>query len=322
AVYAFMARRAPGRHAWSTARRETDMPVILSGLVNGRTCGAALSVMLENRDADSQAYEAIRFLPRPSHADYPAWVKTGGEHDVRGGGQYSGRLTAPLVFAGAVCAQLLARRNIEVGAHLAAVAGIEDRAFDPVGLTSEQLGAAAKKEFPVLDDAAGERMRQAIEQARAELDSVGGVIECAALGLPAGLGDPMFDGLENRLAAMIFGIPAVRGIEFGAGFSAAAMRGSAHNDPYFVDKEAIRARTNHAGGVLGGMATGMPLLLRVAVKPTASIARPQQTVDLQTRTDAVLTLQGRHDPCIAPRAVPCVEAAVAFTLLDLLLEGR
>ena len=249
----------------------------------------------------------------------PAWAKWDGRADLRGGGHFSGRLTAPLCVAGGIAKQILARRGIFVGAHLAAVAGIPDRPF-PLRPTAELFAETAAKPFPVLDNGAGERMRAAILEAKDSLDSVGGVIECAAIGLPAGLGEPMFGGVENRLAAALFGIPAVRGVSFGDGFAAAAMRGSAHNDPFVMDGGRVSTRTNHAGGVLGGITTGMPLVVNIAVKPTASIAMPQDTVDLETKEPASLTIHGRHDPCIVPRAVPVAEAVTALTLLDMLME--
>ena len=316
----FLARRAPGKAPYATARREADAPVVLSGLVDGYTCGAPLCAIIENKDARSKDYEQLRDLPRPSHADYTAYVKYGKYHDIRGGGHFSGRLTAPVCFAGAVALQILARRGIWVGAHIAAIAGVEDAPFDPVDLTVEQLLAPGRSPFPVVEDSAGQRMREQIEQARLDQDSVGGIVECAALGVPAGLGEPMFDGLENRLAAALFGIPAVRGVEFGTGFAAAALRGSQHNDPFSQQPDGtVRTRTNHHGGILGGISSGMPILLRCAFKPTPSISQPQQTVSLSAHQDRTLVIEGRHDPCVVPRAVPCVEAAVALVLLDLIL---
>ena len=319
-VAAFMARRAPGSGAWSTPRREDDVPEILSGLVEGRTCGAPVCAVIRNGDQRSRDYEGLRRTPRPSHADYTAWVKYGESYDIRGGGQFSGRLTAPLCFAGALALQVLEQRGITVAGHIAAIAGIQDEVPDFARVDRESLLALAGKPFPVFCNSAGTAMVQAIETARMEADSVGGVIRCFALGLPAGVGEPMFEGVENRLAAALFGIPAVRGVSFGDGFAAAAMRGSQHNDPFVTDGDTVRTRTNHAGGVLGGITTGMPLVVNVAIKPTASIAQEQDTVDLKTMTNTTLTIHGRHDPCIVPRALPVVEAVTALTLLDMLLE--
>ena len=321
-VRAFMERRAPGRNAHSTTRREGDVPRILSGLVDGKTCGAPLCCVIENTDTRSQDYERMRNLPRPGHADYTAYVKYNGHNDIRGGGHFSARLTAPLCFAGAVCLQILARRGITVGAHIASIYNISDTPFDPVAITPEQLAEVTSKPFPVVDDTAGERMRKAIEQAKLQQNSLGGVVECAAVGLPIGLGEPIFDGLESRLAMAAFGIPAVKGVEFGAGFGAATLTGAENNDPFYQAEDgSVKTRTNHHGGALGGISSGMPLLMRVAFKPTPSIGREQQTVNLAEGGEDTLTIHGRHDPCVVPRAVPCVEAAVAITLLDLLLWG-
>ncbi len=322
AIHKFMARRAPGGSRFSTARSEADIPNILSGLVDGVTCGAPLSAVIQNGDARSRDYEKLRDLPRPMHADYAAAVKYGGANDIRGGGQFSGRLTAPLCFAGAVAMQLLAQRGITVGAHIAAIAGEADTPFDPVTLSAQQLAELSRKAFPVLSDEAGLRMQAQIDAARSDGDSVGGIIECAAVGVPAGLGQPLYEGLENRLAAAVFGIPAVKGVEFGAGFAAAAMRGSDHNDPFTMQGGRTVTQTNNHGGILGGISTGMPITLRAAFKPTPSIAKAQQTVSLSRGENAELVITGRHDPCVVPRAVPCVEAAAALVLLDLLIEEK
>lgn len=320
-LQAFLDRRKPGKNPLSTARKEADAPTFLSGLENGMTCGAPLCAVIQNGDQHSGDYAGLTDTPRPGHADYTAAVKWGGHADMRGGGHFSGRLTAPLCIAGGIAKQILARRGVFVGAHLKEVAGIPDAPF-PLRPSAELFQEVAAKAFPVLDDGAGERMRAAILAAREDLDSVGGIVECAATGLPAGLGDPMFGGVENRLAAALFGIPAVKGLEFGAGFDAARLRGSENNDPFVLDHGAVAAESNRAGGILGGITTGMPLLLRAAFKPTPSIARPQRTVRLSTMEETDLEIRGRHDPCIAHRAVPVVEAVTAAVLLDLLLEGN
>ncbi len=322
AIHRFMGRRAPGANRFSTARSEADIPQILSGLVNGVTCGAPLCATIQNGDARSKDYDRLRDLPRPMHADYAAAVKYGGANDIRGGGQFSGRLTAPLCFAGAVALQLLAQKGITVGAHIAAVGGEADTPFDPAAVSAQQLLSLSQKAFPTLSDEAGLRMQAQIDAARSVGDSVGGIIECAAVGVPAGLGEPLYEGLENRLAAAVFGIPAVKGVEFGAGFAAAAMRGSAHNDPFMMKDGQIVTQTNNHGGILGGISTGMPVTLRAAFKPTPSIAKTQQTVSLSTGENAELAITGRHDPCVVLRAVPCVEAATALVLLDLLIEEK
>ncbi len=317
----FLDRRRPGGSPLSTPRKETDIPEFLSGLEGGRTCGAPLCAVIQNADQHSKDYGELADKPRPGHADFTAWAKWGGHADMRGGGHFSGRLTAPLCVAGGVARQILARRGILVGAHLAAVAGICDRPFPPRP-SRELFDEIAARPFPVLDEEAGERMRAAILKAKNDLDSVGGVIECAAVGLPAGLGEPMFEGVENRLAAALFGIPAVKGLEFGEGFRSAVLRGSENNDPFTVEDGRVRAESNRAGGILGGITTGMPLVLRAAVKPTPSIGRAQRTVCLSAMEPAELTIHGRHDPCVAHRAVPVVEAVTAAVLLDMLLEGN
>lgn len=310
----FLDRRAPGRSAWSTPRKEADVPEFLSGLREGKTCGTPLTAILKSANTRSGDYDALRDVPRPGHADYTAWVKYGESRDSRGGGHFSGRLTAPLCVAGGICLQLLAREGITIISRVAAIGGVRDE--------GELTASTAEKAFPTVSDSAGEAMRSAIAAARAEGDSLGGVIECAVLGLPAGLGDPMFDGMENRIAAAVFGVPAVKGIEFGAGFAAAGLRGSENNDAFSVENGRIITESNHCGGILGGITDGMPLTFRAAVKPTPSLARPQQSVDLKTGEIVPLTVTGRHDPCIVPRAVPCLEAAAAIAVYDALLARR
>ena len=274
-----------------------------------------MTAIIRNTDTRSGDYAAFTDVPRPSHADYPAQVKWQGAQDSAGGGHFSGRLTAPLCIAGGLCLQYLHACGIEITAHIERIGAAQDRRFTPT-----QPETLAKAKLPVLDPDSAEAMLAQIAAAKAEGDSVGGCIECAVTGLPAGLGSPMFGGMENRLAQILFGIPAVKGVEFGSGFACAGMRGSEHNDPYFMQDGAVRTRTNHAGGILGGLTTAMPVIFRVAVKPTPSIARPQASVSLQRGEDTVLEIHGRHDPCIVPRAVPCVEAAAAIAILDALLE--
>ncbi len=315
----FMERRAPGRNALSTARKEPDRPRFLSGLLDSTSCGAPICAVIENKDTRSSDYNELRDVPRPGHADYTAWVKWKGQADMRGGGQFSGRLTAPLCIAGGICKQVLARKGIYVGAHLSAVAGICDADF-PLFPSKESFDAISSKAFPVLSEEAGAKMQEAIAAAAAKGDSVGGVIECAVIGLPAGLGGPLFEGVEGRLAQALFGISAVKGVEFGAGFRAASMKGSENNDPFSMIGGDILCRSNNAGGILGGITNGMPLTLRCAIKPTPSIARSQSSVSLSRRENTVLEIKGRHDPCIAHRAVPVVEAVTAAVVLDMILE--
>ena len=315
----FMARRAPGGRL-ATARSETDEPILLSGLVNGKTCGAPVAAYFCNSDTRSGDYAAFADTPRPSHADYAALCKHGANHDIRGGGYFSARLTAPLCFAGALALGILEEKGVYLGAHLLSVGGAQDAAFDPVHVSKSDFEALLSHALPVLDEKSVPAMEKEIEEARAAGDSVGGVIECAATGLKAGLGAPPFGGIENRLSAAMFAIPALRGIEFGAGFAAAAMRGSAHNDAFIMEDGSVRTQTNRHGGVLGGLTSGMPLLFRAAFKPTPSIAMEQNSVSLARGENARLTIKGRHDPCVALRAVPCVEAAAAIALLDTLLQ--
>ena len=311
-----MARRAPGRSALSTARKEADEPKVLSGVFEGKTTGSPLCAVIENTDTRSGDYARTKDLARPGHADYPAHVRYGGFNDYRGGGHFSGRLTAPLVFAGAVAKQILAQKGIFVGAHINSVYGISDQPLEDW----DSLRAVAAKPFPVLDDAAGEEMQAAILEAKEEQDSVGGSIECAVLGLPAGLGAPDFgENAEGIFSQYLFAVPAVKAVGFGAGAAFALMRGSEANDPLFVDDDgSVRAEQNCAGGVNGGITNGMPLVFEVTMRPTPSIARRQFTVDMAKNENAELELQGRHDPCVVHRAVPVIEAAAALAACELL----
>ena len=310
----FMERRAPGRRAYSTARREADAPEFLSGIRGEYTCGAPLTAIIRNGDTRSRDYAAFSSVPRPGHADYTAQVKYFGYQDFAGGGHFSGRLTAPLCIAGGICLQILQRQGIEVISRI--------KSIGPVNDSGSLLSSTAGKDFPTVDEAAGKAMQAAVEEARLAGDSLGGLIECAVLGLPAGLGDPMFGGMENRIAAIVFGIPAVKGIEFGAGFDSARLRGSENNDSYIIEEGRVKTRSNNCGGILGGITDGMPLVFRAAIKPTPSIAREQDSVDMQKLVPAKLSVGGRHDPCIVPRAVPCIEAAAAIAVYDALLGRR
>jgi chorismate synthase len=329
-LHRFMGRRAPGQNSFSTPRRETDTPEFLSGLVNGVTCGAPLCAVIHNKDTHSSDYDELRDIPRPGHADFTAQLKYKGAQDVAGGGHFSGRLTAPLCVAGGICLQILKAEGIEIGAHIISIGAIRDALFNPVHVDTAVLSAVKAADFPVLDRVKGALMIKAIEEARLDGDSLGGVIECAAVGVPGGLGDPMFDGMENRISAIVFGIPAVKGIEFGSGFGGSGLRGSENNDSYYFDPNcfgsdytrAVKTKTNNHGGILGGITSGMPVVFRVAVKPTPSISKPQQSVSLSKGIDAALAVRGRHDPCIVPRAVPCVEAAAAIAVYDALLEYK
>ena len=315
---AFMARRAPGNDPYSTKRKEPDEPVFLSGISGNATTGGRIEAVIYNQNQRSGDYSSLADTPRPSHADYAAIMKYGREVDLRGGGHFSGRLTAPMCIAGGICLQILARKGIHIGAHIYSVGNVQDKPFDPVNVSKRDLDILHCWKFPVLEGASGEKMKRLIETARRECDSVGGVIECAVVGLPAGLGEHMFDSVESAVANIVFGIPAVKGIEFGAGFSASELRGSENNDPFYTDGKHIFTKTNNAGGVLGGMTNGMPLIFRAAFKPTPSIAKEQDTVSLSKMENVKITVGGRHDPCGVPRAVPVIEAAAALAVMDLM----
>ena len=314
-----MARRAPGKSPLSTARKEADVPEILSGVFDGKTTGTPLCAIIHNSDHHSKDYAKTRFLARPSHGDYTGFVRYQGCNDYRGGGHFSGRLTAPLVFAGAVAKQLLAQRGITVGAHISQIGTVKDKSFADTQLTPTLFQTLSEKAFPTVDDQAGAAMQAEILQAREELDSNGGAIQCAVLGLPVGVGSPDLGcNVEGVLAQHLFAVPAVKGISFGAGFAFASMRGSAANDPFYMDGGQVKTRTNHSGGVNGGISNGMPVLFQVAIRPTPSIGQEQNTINFSTMEDAKLTIQGRHDPCIVHRAVPVIEAAAALAICELL----
>ena len=318
ALQCFLNRRAPGQHAYATPRKEADQPDFLSGIIDGYTCGAPIAALIYNQNTRSGDYSNLKDCPRPGHADYAAQIKYGGYQDVAGGGHFSGRLTAPICIAGGLCKQWLALQGIEISARIFSIAGIMDEpiSWDPVKPDFHKLCS----DFPVLNSEAGAKMQAAIAEAKADGDSVGGVIECAVTGLPAGLGGPLFGGMEGKIAQVVYGIPAVKGVEFGAGFHSAALRGSENNDEYAVIEGKIQTKTNNSGGILGGITTGMPLMLKAAIKPTPSILMQQQTVSLKTMEETALQIQGRHDPCIVPRAVPVIEAAVALAIYDTLLD--
>lgn len=318
ALRAFMARRAPGGR-FATARKEADEFEILSGVANGRTCGAPFAAQIRNKDARPGDYSAYRDTPRPGHADYTAQIKYKGFQDPTGGGHFSGRLTAPICLAGGIMRQLLEQSGVRLAAHIQSIADVCDRRFNPM---NPEIDAVSEGPLPTLDPDSGEKMAERIEAARMACDSVGGVIECAVTGLPVGLGDPMFDGMENRIAQAAFAIPAVKGIEFGAGFESARLMGSQNNDPFVAKSGAVSTATNNSGGILGGITNGMPLIFRVAIKPTPSIAREQDTVDLRENSPAKISVKGRHDPCILSRAVPCIEAVAAIAIYDALLEHK
>ena len=317
-----MERRAPGRNKQSTARKEPDRPEIQSGIYNGKTTGTPICAVIRNTNQRSNDYAELAAQPRPGHADYTGMLRYDSCNDPRGGGHFSGRLTAPLVFAGALCKLWLRGQGVTVGSHIQSIAQIQDMPFDDVEVTGAQLDALREQEYPVINPRALDAMLAAIEDAREEQDSVGGVIECAAVGLPAGIGSPMLDSVESRLASILFGVPAVKGVEFGAGFAFAALRGSHANDPFYEENGAVKTETNNNGGVLGGITSGMPLIVRACIKPTPSIGMVQDTLNIRTGKVEPLSIHGRHDPCIVTRAAPVVEAACAVALADLLREAK
>ncbi len=316
---AFCARRAPGGKL-STARKEADAFEVLSGLADGHTCGAPLAMIIRNTDTKSRDYSELFDKPRPGHADFAAQAKFWGYQDVAGGGHFSGRLTAPLCMAGGLAMQILESRGVYVGAHALSIGSVHDAPFDPVRVDKQALDARTFAPITVNDLAVLPAMEREILSAKENLDSVGGCIECAVVGAPAGWGDPMFLGMENRIAQIVFGIPAVKGIEFGAGFGVCAMHGSENNDPYAMENGKAVPVTNNAGGILGGITTGAPIIFRAAIKPTPSIAQQQQSVSLSAGENTPLSIHGRHDPCIVHRAIPCVEAAAALAVLDAALS--
>ena len=312
-LQAFLNLRAPGQNDWSTPRKEEDRPEFLSGIVDGYTCGAPIAAVISNKNTRSGDYDNLKHCPRPGHADFTAQVKYGGFQDAAGGGHFSGRLTAPLCIAGGLCKQWLEEMGIQIGAHIQSIGNVTDDSFDFVNPALGEVNL----NFPVLNSEQGLRMQEQIAEARRNGDSIGGNIQCAVTGIPAGLGAPMFGGVENRIAQIVYGIPAVKGILFGE--DCRAHHGSEYNDAFFMDGAAVRTRTNHCGGILGGITNGMPVVFQVSVKPTPSIAKPQQTVDLLTGKNTTIEIKGRHDPCIVPRAVPVVEAAAAIAIYDLIL---
>ena len=311
----FLNRRAPGQNDWSTPRKEEDKPEFLGGILDGYTCGAPIAAVIYNKNTRSGDYGNLKDCPRPGHADYTAQVKYGGFQDAAGGGHFSGRLTAPLCIAGGLCKQWLDEMGIQIGAHILAIGRAGDVYFDPVNPELDSVDP----DFSVLDRCCGAAMKKSIQNARQAGDSIGGIIECAITGLPAGVGEPMFGGVESKIAQIVYGIPAVKGVSFGLGREFSDNPASQLNDEFKSENGKIVTYTNHCGGILGGITNGMPVIFDVAIKPTPSIARPQQTVNLKTGEATTIEIKGRHDPCIVPRAVPVVEAAAAIAIYDLIL---
>lgn len=319
AVYKDMQRRAPGKDKTATPRLEKDIPHILSGMLDNVTTGAPLAMVIENTNTKSGDYSNLMTVPRPSHSDYPAYVKYGGNNDIRGGGHFSGRLTAPLVFAGSVAKQILSQMGVTIGAHIKQIGSVCDAVSDLNKTDKSLLDTLSSSTFSLIDETKEQAIRDEIEKARLSLDSIGGIIECFAVGLPVGLGGNMFDTVEGKLASILFGVPAVKGVEFGIGFGFADKRASEVNDQFEIKNGRVATLSNNNGGVLGGMTDGAPLSVSVAIKPTPSIAKKQKSVNLLTMENAELEIHGRHDPCIVVRAVPVIECAVALGLLDLMM---
>lgn len=321
-LYEELERRAPGKSGLTTSRREGDLPIILSGMLDNITTGAPICMMIQNTDTHSKDYENLRTVPRPSHSDYTGQIRYRGQNDIRGGGHFSGRLTAPLVFAGALCKDFLRKNHqVEIGSHLYRIGEIEDKSFDFTSVDKELLSRLQKETIPVLNEAVKDKMKEAVDAAKKELDSVGGIIECAAAGIVPGIGSPMFQNVESRIASILYSVPAVKGVEFGLGFAMAEKRGSQVNDCHVKKDGGIQTRTNHSGGISGGITTGMPIVVRAAIKPTPSIGREQITLNFRTGEEEPLQIHGRHDPCIALRAPVVIEAAVAVAMMDLYLEA-
>ncbi|MCX7771507.1 MAG: chorismate synthase [Clostridia bacterium] len=314
-----MGRRKPNTGAYSTKRKEADEVEILSGVYQGRTTGTPLCAMIRNEDAHSMDYSELERLMRPGHADFTGHVRYKGFNDIRGGGHFSARLTAPIVFAGAVAKHILDQQDIVIGSHIDTIYDIKDVSFNKAEITPQQLNSLREMDIPVIDASCRTAYLETIEEARKRGDSVGGIVETAIVGLPVGLGSPLFNNLEARLSSMLFSIPAVKGVEFGEGFSITTLFGSEANDSFYTHNERVLTRTNHNGGINGGIANGMPIVMRVALKPTPSISTEQETVDIKALENATLKIRGRHDACIVPRAVPVIEAACAIALCDMLI---
>lgn len=313
-----MRRRAPGKNNLSTARKESDVPEILSGYFEGKTTGTPLCAIIRNSDNKSKDYSKIKDVMRPGHGDYPGFVKYKGFNDYRGGGHFSGRITAPLVFVGAICKQILRKSGIEIVAHIKSIGDMEDKSFLDCDLDKLFINSLKYEEFPLIKKNLEEKMKNEILSARKEGDSVGGIIECMVLGIKAGIGSPFFDSVESTLAHLIFSVPAVKGVEFGMGFDISKMKGSKSNDEYYLKEGKVKTKTNNNGGIIGGITNGMPIIFRVAIKPTPSVYKEQNSINISTMEETTLQIEGRHDPCIVQRAVPVIEGVSAVGILNLI----
>ena len=316
-LHRFLQRRAPGQSEYTTKRKESDIPEFISGIVDNTIVGSPVCAIIRNEDSRSSDYKNLRDIPRPSHADYVSYIKYASHMDMRGGGPFSGRLTAPLCIAGAIAIQILKKRGVHIAAHIESIGDIRDEKWDSLNPKIEELEAVARKNFPTISDEKAREMQELIANIREEGDSIGGTIECMAIGLPLGLGEPNYSGFESMMARAVFSIPGVRGISFGTGFPASKMKGSEHNDEYEIVDKKVRTKTNHCGGVVGGITNGMPMSFKVGMKPTSSISKPQDSFSISEGVEKELIIEGRHDPCIAIRAVPVIEAVCGLVILDL-----
>ena len=315
-----MQRRAPGKNKVSTQRKEPDMPEILSGYFENKTTGAPLCAIIKNNDTRSKDYGDLQYSMRPGHSDYSAFVKYQASNDFRGGGHFSGRLTAPIVFAGAVAKQLLEQKNIYIGSHIKSIKDVSDQNFDPINIEKSLLDNLHIMEIPAIRTDISQEYEKKILEAKMQEESVGGVIECAAIGIMPGVGEPFFDSLESNIAHLMFSVPAVKAIEFGAGFDITQMFGSQSNDTMYYDGHIVKTKTNNNGGITGGITNGMPVIFRVAIKPTSSISKTQDTINIKDKTNTKLDVIGRHDPCIVQRAIPVIEAMAAIAIYDMIRE--
>ena len=315
-------RRRPGKNKFSTARKEDDDFKIVSGEVEGITCGAPICAIIENKDQKSRDYDNLKGRPRPSHADYPAYVKFKGFNDIRGGGQFSGRMTAPIVIAGSIAEDLLLNRGIKIYSRIKSIGQASDIDLNLNDIGEEKLCDLKNEDFPVFQNEAREKMQEEILKAKEDGDSIGGIVETFVLNIPKGIGEPFFDSLESVISHAVFSVPGIRGIEFGSGFEAAKMHGSSHNDEYYYENGEVKTRTNNHGGIIGGLSSGMPIIFRTAVKPTSSIAKTQNTISLKDKKNVNLKIIGRHDPSIVPRALVAIEMITALAILDLVMEGE
>lgn len=315
-------RRRPGKNKFSTARKEDDDFKIVSGEVEGITCGAPLCALIENKDQKSRDYDNLKDRPRPSHADYPAYVKFKGFNDIRGGGQFSGRMTAPIVIAGSIAEDLLLNRGIKIYSRIKSIGQASDIDLNLNDIGEEKLYDLKNEDFPVFQNEAREKMQEEILKAKEDGDSIGGIVETFILNMPVGIGEPFFDSIESVISHAVFSVPGIRGIEFGSGFEAAKMRGSINNDEYFYEDGKVKTKTNNHGGIIGGLSSGMPIIFRTAVKPTSSIAKAQNTISLKDKKNVNLKIIGRHDPSLVPRALVAIEMITALAILDLVMEGE